>query len=57
MKIVIPGGGEPTMLSRWAAYWASLILRMVCRAVSGTGREFRDGMTAQRAAALGPAPA
>lgn len=45
------------MLSRWAAYWASLILRMVCRAVSGTGREFRDGMTAQRAAALGPVPA
>ena len=40
-----------------AAYWAPLILRMGCRTVSGTGRELRDGLTAQRAAALGPVPA
>jgi hypothetical protein len=45
------------MLSRWAAYGASLIPRTGCCAVSGTGRYLRDGMTAQRAAALGPVPA
>ncbi|MEV6874697.1 hypothetical protein [Amycolatopsis sp. NPDC051128] len=40
-----------------AAYWPSLALKMDCRSVIGTGWNLRDGMTAQRAAALGPAPA
>jgi hypothetical protein len=39
-----------------AAYCASLALRMGCRTVLGAGWNLRDGMTAQRAAALGPAP-
>lgn len=45
------------MLSRWVAYWASRTLRMGCCVVLGTGRELRDGMTAQRAATLGSSPA
>jgi hypothetical protein len=44
------------MMTDRAAYWLSTTLRMGCRTVPGTGRELRDGMTAQRAAALGPAP-
>lgn len=39
-----------------AAHWASLALRMGCRTASGAGWNLRDGMTAQRAAALGPEP-
>jgi hypothetical protein len=39
-----------------AAYWASLALRMGCRTAIGAGWTLRDGMTAQRAAALGPVP-
>ncbi len=39
-----------------AAYWASLPLRTGCRFVTGAGWNLRDGMTAQRAAALGPVP-
>jgi hypothetical protein len=39
-----------------AAHWASLALRTGCRTAIGAGWILRDGMTAQRAAALGPAP-
>ena len=39
-----------------AAYWASFTLKMGCRSVTGAGWNLRDGMTAQLAAALGPAP-
>ncbi len=45
------------MIISWAAYWLSTVPRMGCRTVSGTGWELRDGMTAQRAAALGPVSA
>jgi hypothetical protein len=38
------------------ACWASLFPTMGCRTVRGAGRSLRDGMTAQRAAALGPVP-
>lgn len=38
------------------AYWASLALRMGCRTRIGAGWNLRDGITAQRAAALGPVP-
>ncbi len=38
------------------ACWASLLLGMGRRTGLGAGRDLRDGMTAQRAAALGPAP-
>lgn len=44
------------MMTGRAAYWASLTLRTGCRAI-GAGWNLRDGMTAQRAAALGPVPA
>ena len=44
------------MLTGRAAYGASLALRMGCRTTACAGRDLRDGMTAQRAAALGPAP-
>ena len=44
------------MITNRAAYWPFTTMRMGCREVSGTGRELRDGMTAQRAAALGPVP-
>ncbi|WP_206790003.1 hypothetical protein [Amycolatopsis sp. MtRt-6] len=37
------------------AYWTSLSLRTGCTAIDA-GRNLRDGMTAQRAAALGPVP-
>jgi hypothetical protein len=57
-KVAIPDvGGELAMVIGRAAYWASLTLRMGCRIVIGAGWILRDGMTAQRAAALGPAPA
>ncbi len=45
------------MMTGRAAYWASLALRMGCRTTIDAGRDLRDGMTAQRAAALGPKPA
>lgn len=45
------------MITGRAAYWTSLILRTRCRIVIGAGWTLRDGMTAQRAAALGPLPA
>jgi hypothetical protein len=41
---------------RRGARWAFLIPTMGCRTGLGAGRDLRDGMTAQRAAALGPAP-
>jgi hypothetical protein len=40
-----------------AAYWAPPTLRMGCRTSIGAGWNLRDGMTAQRTAALGPDPA
>ncbi|WP_370968614.1 hypothetical protein [Amycolatopsis sp. cg9] len=49
-------GGELAMITGRAAFWASLVLRMDCRPLIGAGRILRDGMTAQRAAALGPEP-
>jgi len=45
------------MCNRRAAYWAFLTLRMDFGAAHGAGRNLRDGMSAQRAAALGPKPA
>ncbi len=44
------------MITDRAAYWPSTTLRMGCRTVIGAGRDLRDGMTAQCAAALGPVP-
>ena len=44
------------MLSRWAAYTAGCVFRFGCRVVFSAGRDLRDGMTAQRAAASGPVP-
>jgi len=44
------------MITGRAAFWASLVLRTGCRVPIGAGRILRDGMTAQRAAALGPEP-
>ena len=41
------------MVLGWAA---SLALRMGCPTTIDAGRTLRDGMTAQRAAALGPVP-
>jgi hypothetical protein len=38
------------------AYWASFALKTGYRTVIDAGRDLRDGMTAQRVAALGPAP-
>lgn len=45
------------MMTGWVACGASLLLRTGCRGPIGAGRTLRDGMTAQRAAALGPKPA
>lgn len=45
------------MITDRAAYWLSTTPRTGCRTVSGAGRNLRDGMTAQRAAALGPVSA
>ncbi len=44
------------MITTWAARSGPLILRTDCRVPIGAGRTLRDGMTAQRAAALGPEP-
>ncbi|MEU7790802.1 MULTISPECIES: hypothetical protein [unclassified Amycolatopsis] len=49
-------GGELAMITTWAARSGPLILRTDCRVPIGAGRTLRDGMTAQRAAALGPEP-
>jgi hypothetical protein len=45
------------MMTRWGACRASRLLRTGCRVPIGAGRTLRDGMTAQRASALGPKPA
>jgi hypothetical protein len=39
-----------------AACWTFLSPRTGCRTGDDAGRNLRDGMTAQRAAALGPVP-
>lgn len=44
------------MITGRAAYWLSMALRAGCRTVFGAGRDLRDGMMAQCAAALGPEP-
>jgi hypothetical protein len=44
------------MISTRAAYWLSMALRTGCPPVISAGRDLRDGMTAQCAAALGPVP-
>lgn len=44
------------MVFGWAACRASLLLWTGCRNSTGAGWNLRDGMTAQRAAALGPQP-
>ncbi len=44
------------MITTRAACWASKALRTGCRTVFDAGRDLRDGMTAQCAAALGPVP-
>jgi hypothetical protein len=49
-------GGELAMTIGRTAYWASFALKIGCDPVIGAGWNLRDGMTAQRAAALGPAP-
>ncbi|MEV4057477.1 hypothetical protein AB0J55_40265 [Amycolatopsis sp. NPDC049688] len=44
------------MITKRAAYWLSMAIRTGCRTVFDAGRDLRDGMTAQCAAALGPVP-
>ena len=44
------------MISYRAAYWLSKAIRTGCPRAISAGRDLRDGVTAQCAAALGPEP-